>query len=305
LTGPVGLITPSYAGDFERFSLLCDSIDRRLVGYERHYVIVDDEDMGLFQRFNGGRRVVMPSSRFLPHWLKRVPSLLTKGGRRLWWSLRAPPVRGWHVQQILKIAAAAALPEPRHCLIDSDTVFFRPFDIGAYAGGALTPLYCQRAAIGADARWHGPWTRNCDRLLGHPVTRFPADDFIGNVIAWDQRAVREMIQAIERATGMNWPLALCRARDFSEYLLYGHFVTHCPERLAEHEIRTRSLAVAYWDESALDRAAVAQMIAGADEATVALTVQSFSETSVSAIRAAVGLARDADPAPSPERQHVA
>ncbi len=301
---PVGLVTPTYGGDLERFSLLCDSIDRHVVGYERHYVIVDDDEMPLFQRFSRGRRIVAPSSQFLPRWLKRAPSAWARRGRRLWWSLRARPVHGWHVQQILKIAAAAELPEPRFCVIDSDNVFFRPFDAGAHAGGELTPLYLRRQAIASDAPWHARWTRNCDRLLDRPATRFPADDYIGNVIAWDKRAVREMTEAIERATGMSWPLALCRTRDFSEYLLYGHFVRNCPERLAEHEITTRSLAAAYWDGQALDRAAVARMIADATSSTVALTVQSHSNTSVSMIREAVGLARDADPIRSPELLHV-
>ncbi len=302
---PVSLITPSFGGDFERFCLLCDSIDRCVSGYERHYVVVDDDDMPRFQRFRRGRRVVMPSSRFLPHWLKRGPSSLTRKGRRLWWSLRARPVHGWHVQQILKIAAAVGLPEPRFCLIDSDNVFFRPFDAGAYAGGERTPLYLQREAIASDAVWHAPWTRNCDRLLNHPATRFPADDYVGNVIAWDKRAAREMTQAIERATGLSWPLALCRTRDFSEYLLYGHFVRNCPERLAEHEITTQGLAAAYWDERALSRAVVAGMIADAANSTVALTVQSFSNTSVPIIREAVGLMREADSIGLPERLHVA
>ena len=43
------------------------------------------------------------------------------------------------------------------------------------------------------------------------------------------------------------------------------------------------------------------MIAQATSSTVALAVQSYSNTSVSMIRKAVGLARDADPIQTPER----
>ena len=54
----VALLTPSYRGDIERFALLCDSIDRRVSGYCRHYVIVSDSDMTLFARFASDKRVI-------------------------------------------------------------------------------------------------------------------------------------------------------------------------------------------------------------------------------------------------------
>jgi len=305
LARPVALITPSYYGDFDRFSLLCDSIDRHVVGYERHYVIVSDDDMSLFRRFGGERRIVLPSSQFLPRWLRLAPRVKLANGRKIWWSLRAWPVHGWHIQQILKIAAAMEMPERRFCLIDSDNVFVRPFDVGAYAGGERSPLYLQRAAIASDAPLHANWTRNCDRLLGHAATRFPADDYIGHVIVWDKDAVGDMARAIERATGLSWPLALCRTRAFSEYLLYGHFVQGSSARRAEHETTTQSLAVSYWGEAPLDAASVADMIARATTGQVALSVQSFSHTSEAMIREAAGLSGPAKSGGAPSHLHAA
>jgi hypothetical protein len=294
LARSVALITPSYAGDFERFSLLCDSLDRRVTGYERHYVIVSDDDLPMFQTFNGQHRIVLPSSQFLPRWLKLAPGVKLRNGRKVWWSLRAKPVHGWHVQQILKIAAAMEMPEQRFCLIDSDNVFVRPFDVGAYAGGERSPLYLQREAIAADAPLHATWTRNCDRLLGHAPTCFPADDYIGHVIVWDKHAARAMARAIERATGLNWPLALCRTRAFSEYLLYGHFVQNSPAQRAAHETTSDSLAISHWTDTPLDAATVTAMIANAAPSKVALSVPSFSHTPVAMIRAAANLStRDA------------
>ena len=302
---PVALVTPSYCGDFERFSLLCDSIDRRVAGYERHYVIVSDDELPLFQAFNSKRRIVLPSSRLLPRWLRLAPRVRLRNGRKVWWSFRARPVHGWHVQQILKIAAAMEMPEQRFCLIDSDNVFVRPFDVGAYAGGERSPLYVQREAISADAPLHANWTRNCDRLLGDAPTSFPADDYIGNVIVWDKDAVRDMAHAIERATRLSWPLALCRTRAFSEYLLYGHFVQNSPKRRAEHETTTNSLAISYWSEAPLDAAALADMIANAAQSSVALCVQSFSHTSAAMIRQAAGLSAGAKDYGAPGRLHAA
>jgi hypothetical protein len=285
----VALVTPSHRNDLERFALLCDSIDRFVTGYECHYAIVNDDDMPAFARYNRDRRLVLPCSQLLPGWLRLVPPFLVRNGRRIWFSFRSGPVHGWHVQQLLKIGAVSQLPKQRFCIVDSDNVFFRPFDVAAYAGGVRTPLYLDPKAIAANAPLHAIWARNCDRLLGQDATRFPADDYIGNVIVWDKVALLDMTRTIERVTGKSWPAALCRTRSFSEYLLYGHFVRHSPQHLAAHDITTDSPASAYWDEAPLDSAALTAMVANAPSSKVALCIESYSHTPLSLIRAAAGL----------------
>jgi hypothetical protein len=285
----VALLTPSHRGDIDRLALLCDSIDRRVSGYGWHYVIVNDSDMAMFARFASDRRAVLASSRFLPNWLWPLPSFLSRNGRRVWWSFRSPPVHGWHIQQILKIAAASQLPEQRFCIVDSDNVFFRAFDAGAYAGGEKTPLYVDPGAISATAPLHAVWTRNCDRLLNHAETRFPADDYVGNVIVWDKSSVKAMTLAIEEAAQRSWPEALCRTRPFSEYLLYGRFVRSSAAHANAHEITTKSLACAHWDSAPLGAEALAARVKSAPESNVALCIESFSSTPMSAIREAVDL----------------
>ncbi len=285
----VALVTPSHRNDIERFALLCDSIERHLTGYERHYVVVNDDDMPLFAQFGRHNVIVVPCSRLLPRWLKLIPSVLRKG-RRVWWSFRTKPVHGWHIQQILKIAIALQSPEQRFCLIDSDNVLVRPFDLKTYAGSEKTPLYLERTAISAEAPLHATWTRNCDRLLGRQEpTTFPADDYVGNLIVWDKGTLQDMTGAIERVTKKSWAHALCSTRDFSEYLLYGHFVRNSPRHLAQHRITTESLANAYWEDIPLDSAAVTAMVNNTPASKVALCIESFSRTPVSIIRDAVGL----------------
>ena len=165
-------------------------------------------------------------------------------------------MHGWHIQQLLKIAAVSSLPEERFCIVDSDNVFFRPFDVPAYAGGERVPLYVERGAIKADAPLHAVWTRNCDRLLGQAETTFPADDYIGNVIVWDKRTVQDLTRTIAITMKRSWQEALCKTRALSEYLLYGHFVQSSQSHFQAHEIKTESLAFAYWDAEPLNAAAV-------------------------------------------------
>ena len=143
----VALVTPSHRGDLERFVLLCDSVDRFVTGYDRHYVIVNDDDMALFARFDGDHRVVLPSSDFLPFWIRPLPRFLSRNGRRTWWSFRSAPLHGWHIQQLLKIKSILSLPYRRYCIVDSDNVFFRPFNVATYAGNDSIPLYVDRHAV--------------------------------------------------------------------------------------------------------------------------------------------------------------
>ncbi|WP_061027771.1 DUF6492 family protein [Bradyrhizobium sp. CCH5-F6] len=281
----VALLTASYAKDIERFSLLSESIDTWLSGYTRHYVLVNDEDVPLFARFASDKRVIVPASRYLPKWLFAVPPALQfLSSRRVWLSLLSSPVHGWHIQQILKIAGVLNAPEQRVCILDSDNLFFREFDVSQYAGGEKTPLFVTRKAIGADHPVHGVWLRTVDQLLGIEQRSFPADDYVGNALVWDKGTARAMTDAIKSATGLSWALALCRKKKFSEYLLYGIFVDNSPEHLATHRVTEDSIAVSHWDDTPLDRPSIEAMMRTASPEQVALCIQSYSSTSIDDIR---------------------
>lgn len=300
----VALLTASYAKDIERFSLLSESIDAWLTGYTRHYVLVNDEDVPLFARFASDKRVIVPASRYLPKWLFALPPALQLGNRRVWLSLLSSPVHGWHIQQILKIAGVLNAPEQRVCILDSDNLFFREFDVGQYAGAETTPLFVTREAIDADHPLHGLWLRTVDQLLGIKERSFPADDYVGNALVWDKDTARAMTGAIKSATGLSWALALCRKKKFSEYLLYGNFVATSPEHLARHRITEDSIAVSYWDDTPLDRPAIEAMMRTATPEQVALCIQSYSSTAIDDIRDVFRLSSRDRRSPSLAPDHI-
>jgi hypothetical protein len=290
----VGLVTPTYGRDLERCALLCESVDRYVTSFAKHYLIVVDDELPLFAKFNSGRREVLPLSQLLPSWLKPLPHFIRRKNRRYWWSFRAMPVSGWHVQQFVKIRAASLFPEQRTCMLDSDVVFFRPFDVSAFAQPDPMPLFIRPREIAADAPLHAPWVRSSHRLLGLPEPTFPADDFIGHIISWDRRAVRAMIARIEQVTGLDWIEALCRARDISEYMLYGAFVRNAESFMKEHRCTTKNLCLSYWDAAALDKPAVERMLRSAATDYVAFSAASFSETPVQRVRSVLGQFADSD-----------
>lgn len=211
---------------------------------------------------------------------------------------------GWHIQQILKIAGALNAPEQRVCILDSDNLFFREFDMGKYAGGEKTPLYFAPKAVSAGSPVHGVWMRTVDQLLGVKGRSFPTGDYVGNALVWDRDSVRAMTDAIQSATGVNWMVAMCRKKKFSEYLLYGHFVAGSPAHLAEHQLTEDSIVVSHWDDTSLDRSSIESMIRAASPDQAALCIQSYSLTPIEDIREVFRLSANSRLAPTIVPDHM-
>ena len=284
---PVALLTPTYGRDLELCTLLCESVDRHVTSYAMHYLLVPDCDMPLFAHLASDRRIILPASTFLPDWLRPLPRIIQRKRRQFWWSFRAKPVSGWHVQQFLKIAATITLPYQRYCILDSDVVFFRDFDLSRFEYPNPIPLLNMVNEITADQPRHSRWLGTSHQLLGLPTPSFPAPDFIGHIIFWDQQTTRALTQRIETVTGLGWVEALCRIRDFSEYLLYGYFVQNDPVSASAHTVVATTPCVSYWERSTLNKDELNALLRSADRNDVAFSIASFSGTPVSTIRAAI------------------
>ncbi|AUC92995.1 hypothetical protein CWS35_00495 [Bradyrhizobium sp. SK17] len=284
---PVALLTPTYGRDLEICTLLCESVDRHVTSFSKHYLLVPDCDLSLFAPLASDRRIIIPASSFLPDWLRPLPRMIQRKRRQFWWSLRAKPVNGWHVQQILKIAATIALPYERFCILDSDIVFFRDFDLARFQQPNAIPLLRIADAVTADQPRHSRWLETSHQLIGLPTPPFPAPDFIGHIIFWDKETTRALAERIEAVTGMSWIEALCRTREFSEYLLYGFFVENDAPAAQHHSIVPKAQCISYWDDPTLSKDELTRLLLRADTDDVAFSIASFSGTPVATIREVV------------------
>lgn len=284
---PVALLTPTYGRDLELCTLLCESVDRHVLSFAKHYLLVPDCDLPLFAHFENDRRSVLPASKFLPKWLRPLPRFVQRKRRQYWWSFRTKPVSGWHVQQFLKIAATISLPHQRYCILDSDVVFFRDFDLSRFEYPNAIPLLNLPGEVTSGLVDHSHWVETTHRLLGLPAPPLPASDFIGHIIFWDQQTARAMATRIEAVTGLDWVEALCRTRGFSEYMLYGYFVQHDARCSGWHTLASRTPCVSYWDAPELSQGELNELLRSADQDDVAFSVASFSGTPVTIIRAAI------------------
>ncbi|HTO32852.1 MAG TPA: DUF6492 family protein [Pararhizobium sp.] len=219
------VVTASYANDFERCRLLCESMDLRLKGDWVHYLLVAPVDVTLFRQLEGPDRKVISESDLLPWWLRAVPDPTTAGRRKLWISPYSLPLRGWQAQQLRRLALARHIDEPVMFAVDSDVVFLRDFDpANLWQGNRLT-LYRREGAIGQRMRSnHLEWLAHSDRLLGIGPFSLPANDYINTLIAWRTDTARALLDHIEALHGRNWVRAIIRTRQFSECLIYGRFV---------------------------------------------------------------------------------
>ena len=118
------MITPSYEPDFG----LCEDLSRSVLENSpemvHHHIIVPRRDLELFARLAGPRTHIRCEADFLPSSFVPIPfsSKFTVNFRHPF-----PPVRGWILQQVLKLAAAAAFEDDAVVLVDSDIEFIRPF----------------------------------------------------------------------------------------------------------------------------------------------------------------------------------
>src|SRR6202048_156061 len=115
----MGVITKSFAPDFE----LCVALNRSVLDNSPdtvgHHIIVPRSDLKLFGRLAGPRTHVRCEADLLPRTFVRMPfsNIMVNLGRPF------PPVRGWIQQQVIKLAAIAASEDDAVLVVDSDVEF--------------------------------------------------------------------------------------------------------------------------------------------------------------------------------------
>jgi hypothetical protein len=287
----IAFITPSYEGDLERCKLLCESMDALATGPWTHYLLVANHDEALFRPLKSPKRVLVSDSALLPKWFKPVRSRFLTRNRWKWISTSPAhltwPMTGWHVQQLRKMLVARHLREDVMVMMDSDSLFVRPFDQSTFFRNGKVRLMARPKEIEDIA--HYAWQKGClkhaDKLLGTPPTSLPATDYIGNMVSWHRENALAMIDHIEARSGRDLVTTMCRSRNFSEYLIYGIFV----EKVlggAGHFNEPNQLCATHWTTAELDPQTVLDLIKKLDPKQIGIGVQSFSGTSIEAVREA-------------------
>lgn len=270
------VLTPSFGPDFE----LCAALHRSVLAHApdsvRHRIIVPRADLPLFRRLAGPRAEIQDEAEFLPRSIRKLP------GGRYSLNLRRPfpPLRGWILQQIIKLAAASRSTADVVLLVDSDIEFVRPFSAATYLRDGAVRLYRKPDEVDERLPRHVIWHDNARRLLGLPPAAPPYPDYVSSVLAWDPALVRQALARVGAATGRGWVEAIGSCLHFSEWTLYGVFAEHVAGTAAT-AFSTDPLCHAYWDETPLDEKSIVEFLAGIRPTDVAVMISAKSRTPLS------------------------
>jgi hypothetical protein len=159
-----------------------------------------------------------------------------------------PPLRGWILQQIIKLAAAARADADVVLLVDSDIEFIRPFGPDTFRRDGVVRFYRKLDEVDDRLPRHMTWHRVSRSLLGLPAGSPPYPDYVSSLMAWDPVVVRKLLDKVQSTTGQRWFDAVGRQLHFSEWTLYGVFVDEVLGGASRRFSTDDSLCHAYWDE---------------------------------------------------------
>jgi Family of unknown function (DUF6492) len=285
-TKTTAIVTASWRGDIERFALLAETMDRLVSGHTRHLVLVASHDVALFKRFAGPQREIIDEADLLPGWLRRISDPLSRFRRDVWLSPRTWPMRGWHVQQLRRLAVTRHISEDSILHTDSDVAFVAPFDVASEWQDGTLRLYRVPDALDApDMAEQRRWSVLSGKVLGLALAH-GRHDYINTLISWSVPTAQRMLDRIEQVSGTHFVAALGRERTLSECMLYGRFVEDV-EGLSGHHPSNDALCRVYWGGPALSASGIAEFVALRQPHQVAVGLQSFVGMPVADIRQAL------------------
>ena len=150
----MAVMTKSFAPDFELCAALNRSVLDNTPDAVHHHVIVPRSDLKLFGRLAGPRTHIRREADLLPRTFVPMPfSIMVNLARPF------PPVRGWILQQVIKLAAIAASEDDAVLVVDSDAEFIRPFTAEMFVRDGKVRFFRKPNQIDERLPRHMAWHR--------------------------------------------------------------------------------------------------------------------------------------------------
>jgi hypothetical protein len=280
------LITPSYAPDFERCQLLVKSIDRYNLAPFLHYIIVDRQDYSLFNSLKNQNTLILIKEELLPKWLFKIP-LFTK--KNIWFSWKTLPVRGWLVQQLIKLGISEYINEDVLVFADSDVFFIKEFNLNNFIKKDLVRFFVQNQRVTLDSPYLPRWYYDASKLLGLDEPRFPANNYMGQLIFWRKDNVLQLHRYLEKQNQKSWIETICANWNVSEYILYGVFVERILQEKSGHYFDEDDLCHNYWEEHSLHENQIKDFLTNIPPDTISAMLSAKANIPVSSYKNLIGL----------------
>jgi len=243
-------ITPSYAPDFQRCKLLCWSIKQFVSHPVKHYIIVENKDLKLFQQLADDNTIILTKEKILPVWIKRIPFF---DRRNIWLNFKGYKsgnwlLKGWLIQQIVKLAAAQYVEEEVLIFVDSDVAFIEAFDVYSLVDQDKVRLFRVEHSTDKDNDRGKKWKEVAKQLLNLPQENNYYDYYVSQVVTWRRSNLIQLYQAIEKNFNRNWLEVVAGAKDLSEYIVYGIFVSYVIDGKGHYDDHLQPICFCYWED---------------------------------------------------------
>ena len=244
-SSPLTLLTVTWSADLEHFALLRESLMRSALADCPHTVIVQTEDLPLFQHFSTPGLTLRPTAEVLPtdvearrrqarrqqsRWGRRGTILAGSLARRMGWP-HWPRYTGWHTQQLCKLAAATSCDARTVAVLDSDVIVTPHARIEDFESPQPKSVYCLQQWQSADraSRKVRHWQHSTSKLLELPEHNDEqVDAYYDTPFIFDVAALRAMLAWLESRHRQPWWRSLldCPPRQWSEFDLYRSWLRH-------------------------------------------------------------------------------
>jgi Family of unknown function (DUF6492) len=273
VTASVAFVTPSYRLDRDRCALLSRSLEACAPSVE-HWIVVDRGDLPLFRSLQSNRTNVVAKEEVLPVWVRRLDTLRIGLRSNVWLQARGMPMRGWLLQQLIKLAVAEELTADVLVHADSDVVLLRPFSTSSVIDQeGRVRLFERPDEVDSTMPDHVRWHRSAEKLLELGPAALPMPNYISSLVPWRRANAVALLEHVQNTTGKHWVRALAAAWDVSEYTLYGRFAQDALGTTADQFVSSSPLCHDYYKRVPLSVPELETLLdrVGPEEVAVSLT----------------------------------
>lgn len=288
----LAIVSTSHRPDFPSFARLHASVLDHTDPSTPHIVAVPGIDVPLFESIGSSRLRVVSEQETLPRRfvpatrLARIPGI-PRGFRiaavnstRPW-----PPIRGWILQQMVKLAVVSQLEVDVALIIDSDVLLVRSVDEAVFRRhDGIVRLYRLPGGITPDMTRHVTQREKALRLLGLSAGEEESPDYIAGIVSWDPGLVRQMLGRLEETMERRWQDCVGQSLDFSEFITYGTYVMLLADPRRRAFLGDRSLSHSHWGPTPLTMDAARRFVGTLAPDDLAIHVQSNTSTDDSVLR---------------------
>lgn len=246
MTRSVTLVTPSYAKDLERFTLLRESIERCNIDLP-HCAIIHHEDLEQFKKipFQRNLRLLSTQDVFTPRFeARRLAWGKPRRDFRHWKG--RPGIHGWYSQQLVKLATPKVVDTEGIVCIDSDTLFVdKVISEDFFSPDGRLHFYETDDDVDCEmAEWYIRSFRFLN--IGELMRQQPVLRTTHSPVPLHRQILLDLQAYIEKVHGVFWMEAMARTEMIMEYATYGVFARYVDK--LQHVVPTRPspFCLYYW-----------------------------------------------------------